>query len=262
MPRDSERIVQECPAGLVPLRRIDGRLAFEAPALLRDGPVSDEDLARVVTVLRIDAGAVEASQWLDNGPGWLGVLLGSAEAVLAVEPAMPEAWESGTLNIGIAGPYPPGSACAYEVRAIFNDDRGRLVEDPVTGSLNASLGQWLVGSGRVQAPYVASQGTVLGRTRPSAHQPGRQRRHLGRAAIRARSWRASSSSTEPRARRRVGSGHADRDGVVAARPVGCRRADLRCLHDTVAVGGADADLVVARLARPARAGATAPMSRR
>ncbi len=164
MPRDRERIIQECLAGLVPLRRIDGRLAFEAPALLRGGPVSEEDLARVVAVLRIDAGAVQASQWLDNGPGWLGVLLGSAEAVLAVDPAMPEPWESGTLNIGIAGPYPPGSACAYEVRAIFNDDRGRIVEDPVTGSLNASLGQWLVGSGRVRAPYVASQGTVLGRS--------------------------------------------------------------------------------------------------
>jgi PhzF family phenazine biosynthesis protein len=163
-PAHPERIVQECPAGLVPLRRIDGRLAFEAPSLLRSGPVEAEDLERVLVVLRVGADAVVDSQWLDNGPGWLGVLLGSAEAVLAVDAAVPAGWESGTVNIGVAGPYPAGSACAVEVRALFNDDRGRLVEDPVTGSLNASLGQWLVGSGRVTAPYVASQGTLLGRS--------------------------------------------------------------------------------------------------
>lgn len=163
-PRDPERIVQECPAGLVPLRRMEGRLAFEAPPLLRSGPVASEDLARVLSVLRIEADAVVASEWLDNGPGWVGVLLRSAEAVLAVDAAVPAGWPGGSVNIGVAGPYPPGSECAVEVRAIFNDDRGRLIEDPVTGSLNASLGQWLIGSSRVAAPYVASQGTLLGRT--------------------------------------------------------------------------------------------------
>jgi predicted PhzF superfamily epimerase YddE/YHI9 len=132
--------------------------------LLRSGPVSADDLDRVLAVLRIERDDVIASEWLDNGPGWVGVLLASAEAVLAVDPVLPAGWRSGTLSIGLAGAYPPGSPCAYEVRAIFNDDRGRLVEDPVTGSLNASLGQWLVGSGRAPSAYVASQGSLLGRS--------------------------------------------------------------------------------------------------
>jgi PhzF family phenazine biosynthesis protein len=163
-PRDERRIVQECPAGLVAIRRIDGRLAFQAPPLVRSGPVASEDLGGAISVLRVDAGSVIDSQWLDNGPGWLGVLLGSADAVLAVDAAMPEGWDGGALSIGLAGPYPPGSECAFEVRAIFSDDRGRLIEDPVTGSLDASLGEWLVTSGRAAAPYVAGQGTLLGRT--------------------------------------------------------------------------------------------------
>jgi PhzF family phenazine biosynthesis protein len=163
-PRDPERIVQECPAGLVPLRRVDGRLAFAAPPLVRSGPVADDDLARILSVLRLHREAVVASQWLDNGPGWVGVMLGSAAEVLAVDAAMPEGWDRGNMSIGLAGAYAPGSDCAFEVRALFSDDRGRLVEDPVTGSLNASLGQWLVESGVATTPYVASQGTLLGRT--------------------------------------------------------------------------------------------------
>jgi PhzF family phenazine biosynthesis protein len=163
-PRDAHRIVQECPAGLVTLRRIDGRLAFEAPPLRRSGAVTPEELDRVASVLRIEGREIVASEWVDNGPGWVGILLGSAAAVLAAEPAVPEGWTGGEIDIGLAGPYPDGAECAFEVRAIFSDDRGRLVEDPVTGSLNASLAQWLVGSGRVAAPYVASQGTRLGRT--------------------------------------------------------------------------------------------------
>jgi PhzF family phenazine biosynthesis protein len=163
-PSDPERVVQECGAGLVALRHIGGRLAFGAPVLIRSGPVAEGDVERVAAILRIDRAAIEAIEWVDNGPGWVGVLLRSAEAVLAVEPGVPQDWDAGTLNIGLVGPYAPGSECAVEVRAIFNDDRGRLVEDPVTGSLNASLGQWLVGSGRVAAPYVASQGSRVGRT--------------------------------------------------------------------------------------------------
>jgi PhzF family phenazine biosynthesis protein len=163
-PRGDDVIVQECPAGLVRLRRVEGRLAFAAPPLLRSGAVDAAELERIAAVLQIDAAGIEASQWVDNGPGWVAVLLASAQAVLDVRPALPEPWDSGTLDIGIVGPYPPGSPCAFEVRAIFNDDQGRLIEDPVTGSLNASLGQWLVGSGRASAPYVVSQGSALGRT--------------------------------------------------------------------------------------------------
>jgi predicted PhzF superfamily epimerase YddE/YHI9 len=52
----------------------------------------------------------------------------------------------------------PRSGCAF-----FNDGGGPLREDPVTGSLNASVAQWLTASGRVQAPSVARQGARSGR---------------------------------------------------------------------------------------------------
>ena len=94
--------------------------------------------------------------WADNGPGWVAVLLPSAEAVLALRPGVVD------LDIGVAGPYPPGGPAAFEVRAFF-PVAGHTVEDPVTGSLNAALADWLLGTGRAAAPYIASQGTVLGR---------------------------------------------------------------------------------------------------
>ena len=95
-------------------------------------------------------------QWVDNGPGWLAVLLRDGDAVLAVK--------AGALEhkIGVVGPHPAGGPAAIEVRAFFTVE-GTTREDPVTGSLNASLAQWLLGSGRLTAPYVASQGTALGR---------------------------------------------------------------------------------------------------
>jgi PhzF family phenazine biosynthesis protein len=163
-PRHDDHIVQECGAGLVPIRRAAEELAFRAPPLRRSGPVEEADLARVAHVLRIGREAIVDSQWVDNGPGWVAVMLASAEAVLAVRPAAPTDDVGGPLDIGMVGPYAAGSPCAYEVRAIFADDRGRILEDPVTGSLNASLAQWLVGSGRFEPPYLASQGTLLGRT--------------------------------------------------------------------------------------------------
>ena len=98
------------------------------------------------------------------------------------------------VDIGVVGMYPPGSECAYEVRAIFNDDRGEIVEDPVTGSLNASLAQWLVGSGRVTPPYTASQGTALGRAGRAHISAGRRGRHLGR-------WRHAHAHRGPRRHR-------------------------------------------------------------
>jgi PhzF family phenazine biosynthesis protein len=150
--------VQECGAGLVRVRRGEGgRLAFAAPPLVRSGPVADADLERVTAALGVDRADVVDAQWVDNGPGWVAVLLESAEAVLAVRHG-----PTGDLDIGVVGPHPPGGPCAVEVRAFFPAN-GVPVEDPVTGSLNASLGQWLIGTGRVAAPYVAAQGTALGR---------------------------------------------------------------------------------------------------
>jgi PhzF family phenazine biosynthesis protein len=155
-PRQPGVVVQECGAGLVTLRRDGGGLAFAAPPVLRDGPVDAELLTRIAAMLRIDRADIVDASWADNGPGWVAVLLPSAAAVLAVKPGLVD------LDIGLAGPYPPGSAEAFEVRAFCPSDVG-TTEDPVTGSLNASLAAWLLRTGRAQVPYIASQGTALGR---------------------------------------------------------------------------------------------------
>jgi PhzF family phenazine biosynthesis protein len=151
-----ERIVQQCAAGLIEIRPTLDGLAFAAPPLVRSGPVDEALVDELATELRIPRGEIVDAQWADNGPGWVAVLLASAEAVLALRPG-PSAHD-----IGVVGPHPAGSDTAFEVRAFFPKD-GALVEDPVTGSLNASLAQWLLGSGRASAPYVAQQGTALGR---------------------------------------------------------------------------------------------------
>ncbi len=156
--RDS--VVQECAAGLVTVRRSGAGLAFAAPPTVRSGPVDEDLLAEVLAVLGVEGGEVVEARWADNGPGWVAVLLADAERVLAVRPG---ALGAVSYKIGAVGPYPAGSEFAYEVRAFFPAN-GATVEDPVTGSLNASLAQWLVGTGQVKPPYVVSQGTVLGRS--------------------------------------------------------------------------------------------------
>ncbi len=163
-PRRPDLIIQECAAGLVQVRRGSGGLAFAAPPLLRSGPVDDVFVGELAAVLGIARDRIVDTQWVDNGPGWVGVLLQDAATVLALEPDFGRYSGKGSLDIGLVGPYPKGSECAFEVRALFSDERGGMREDPVTGSLNASLGQWLLATGRATAPYVASQGTRLGRT--------------------------------------------------------------------------------------------------
>lgn len=151
-----EAIVQECGAGLVTIRKTEAGLAFAAPPLLRSGPVEEELLGRIASMLGIDRSEIVDAEWADNGPGWVAVLLADADAVLALRPGFVD------LDVGVVGPYPPGSPEAFEVRAFF-PKYGSTVEDPVTGSLNASLAQWLLRDGRARAPYVAGQGTALGR---------------------------------------------------------------------------------------------------
>ena len=155
-PRAEEVVIQECAAGLVRIRRSDGSMAFAAPPLVRSGPADDALVDRIATVLRLDRSDILAAEWVDNGPGWVAALLPDADAVLALRPSYID------FDLGAVGMYPMGSQAAIEVRAFFPKD-GANVEDPVTGSLNASLAMWLLGSGRLTAPYVASQGTVLGR---------------------------------------------------------------------------------------------------
>jgi len=158
-PADPGAVVQECEAGLITVRRGpggDAGLAFAAPPLVRGGPVEEPVAERVARALSIARSDIADIAWADNGPGWIAVLLASAEAVLAVQRPV-----TLDLDIGVTGPYPAGSPEAIEVRAF--SPKITSIEDPVTGSLNASLGQWLLESGRITAPYVASQGTAMGR---------------------------------------------------------------------------------------------------
>jgi PhzF family phenazine biosynthesis protein len=156
-----EFIVQECAAGLVKIRRdpASARLAFAAPPLVRSGPLTEDDVALLARGLRIARSDIVAHAWCDNGPGWRGVLLRSAAQVLALRPD--GALLAGSF-VGVVAPREPGDGCAFEVRAFFPGHAG-LIEDPVTGSLNAALGQWLIGAGLAPDRYVAAQGTAMGR---------------------------------------------------------------------------------------------------
>jgi PhzF family phenazine biosynthesis protein len=155
-PADPGVIVQECAAGLIPIRQTADGLAFAAPPLVRSGPVDEPLAEHIAAVLGIKRAGIVDLEWADNGPGWVAVLLASADEVLAVRPGVTD------LDVGVVGPYPAGSPEAFEVRA-FVPKNGATDEDPVTGSLNASIAQWLLRTGRATAPYVASQGTALGR---------------------------------------------------------------------------------------------------
>ena len=155
----AEEVVQECGVGLVRIRRDGERLAFAAPPLRRSGPLSEEDLDFIARGLRIDRRDIVHHAWCNNGPGWRGVMLASAEQVLALRP---DAALLDGQEIGVVGPHPAGSECAFEVRAFFPGNHG-LVEDPVTGSLNAALAQWLIGAGLAPERYVAAQGTAIAR---------------------------------------------------------------------------------------------------
>jgi PhzF family phenazine biosynthesis protein len=158
MPHTAGEIVQECGAGLIRVR-IDGdRLAFAAPSLIRDGAVDDADLKQVIRGLGVDPGRVVDAKWADNGPGWVAVLLDSAQTVLDLEPDQSLFGEN--KQVGVVGAHPEGSGAAFEIRAFTASPGG---EDPVTGSLNASIAQWLIGTDRAPSSYVAAQGTVIHR---------------------------------------------------------------------------------------------------
>lgn len=170
VPRGRE-IVQECAAGLIRLRRQAGQLAFTAPPLLRTDAVEGDLLQRICRGLGIEAQAVVQARWVDNGPGWVALMLRDREQVLALEPDYSQLLG---LSIGVVAPWQPeldGDEAQFEVRA-FCAGEG-MPEDPVTGSLNAGLAQWLIGAGLAPAHYVASQGTAMGRAgRVSIEQIG------------------------------------------------------------------------------------------
>jgi PhzF family phenazine biosynthesis protein len=158
MPKRAE-IVQECGIGPVRIRQDAGRFAFAAPKLRRSGGVEPDVLARVVAGLRLAPQAIMASNWVDNGPGWLAVLLRSRDEVLAVRP---DYTILSGLRVGVVGAWDAakdGADAQFEVRAFT----AAGFEDAVTGSLNAGLAQWLIGAAIAPSSYIASQGSALGR---------------------------------------------------------------------------------------------------
>ena len=157
VPRRDGRVVQECGVGLVQIRRDGARAAFAAPPSRRED-VDPVLLAKVLAALGVTPGQVRAAQWLDNGPKWLGLLLDDAASVLRVEPD--HAALKSLVKVGLVGAHSSGDT-QYELRA-FAASIG-IAEDPVTGSLNASVAQWLIGAGVAPARYIASQGTRLDR---------------------------------------------------------------------------------------------------
>lgn len=158
VPKTEGVLVQECGAGLVRVKHDGGRLAFAAPPLTRFGPVDSTVRSQLAAGLRVPENALLDAAWLVNGPEWIGVLVASAEQVLAIEPD----WTAlADLKVGVIGPQKPGGGTDFEVRTFILGDA--MMEDPVTGSFNAGAAQWLIGSGRAPEEYVAAQGTVLGR---------------------------------------------------------------------------------------------------
>ena len=155
-PLDPGEVIQECGAGMVRIRRGEEGLAFAAPPLVRSGPASEEEAAKATAALGLDPAEVLAVEWVDNGPGWIAVLVESAERVLELRPGPLD------FDLGVVGFHEEGAAAAIELRAFAPLGGGAWTEDPVTGSLNASVAQWLLGNGRLSAPYLASQGRAIG----------------------------------------------------------------------------------------------------
>lgn len=156
-PRDSNLIVQQCSVGLVRIRRENSFLEFSAPPLMRSGPLEDEVVSKIAKALDVSPSEIVRHQWVDNGPGWCAVMLSSAQQVLSLKPD----WAAlSPLNLGVVGPHSADHDASVEVRAFIG---AAGYEDPVTGSLNASLAQWLIGDGLVEPSYIAAQGTMLQR---------------------------------------------------------------------------------------------------
>jgi PhzF family phenazine biosynthesis protein len=154
-----EHIVQECGVGLVRIRHDAQRLAFAAPPRIKSGPLDEADVQRIARGLGVARADIVAHAWCQNGPPWRAVMLRSAKQVLACKPdsALLSGWE-----VGVVGPQAAAHDTQFEVRAFFTGNNG-IAEDPVTGSLNAALAQWLIGDGIAPQNYVAAQGTAMGR---------------------------------------------------------------------------------------------------
>ncbi len=156
-PKAAHDVVQQCGVGLVRIRRDGARLAFAAPPRRRSGPLDAALVDELCAALGLSRSDVLQHQWVDNGPGWCALMLPSAAAVRAVQPD----WQRlKPHKLGLVGAQAAGADTAFEVRALIGPGG---FEDPVTGSLNASLAQWLIGAGLAPRQYVAAQGQALQR---------------------------------------------------------------------------------------------------
>jgi predicted PhzF superfamily epimerase YddE/YHI9 len=152
-------VVQECGAGVVTVRTHGDRLAFSAPPRQRSGPVAPELLTALIEILGVESERVVDAEWLDNGPGWVGLLLDHATTVLSlcrVPTTHPGRW-----GIRVIGAHDPGSEAAFKLRAFFTEGDEPLREDPVTGSLNAAATAWLLATGRGIACPVLGAGSQM-----------------------------------------------------------------------------------------------------
>lgn len=160
VPRGSE-IIQECEIGLVRIRRQGQELAFIAPPLLRSGPLDAELLERVRVALNLEPEAIVRSQWVDNGAGWLALMLTDRQAVLDLQPDYSKLLGLAVGVVALCDPSRDDVDAQFEVRGFIAGDGAP--EDPATGSLNAGVAQWLLGEGLAPSQYVVSQGTAMGR---------------------------------------------------------------------------------------------------
>lgn len=158
--RAGGRIVQQCQAGPVTLFNEQGRLEFLAPPLTRQEPPSNAELGQALRLVGSDGHGLIDAMWIDNGPGWLGLLFDHADTILALKPE--RAWPA-ALHIGAIGFHSPGSEFALETRAFHTDQHLTVVEDPATGSFNAAIARWLIEAGRLPDSYSVSQGSCIGR---------------------------------------------------------------------------------------------------
>ncbi len=160
-PRTPGLVQQECGVGLVPVRIDPERLAFQAPKLRNDGPLTPEERARAISFAGVDPATVVAARHADNGPRWQLLHLRSATDVLA---ARPQAQAPAQTEIGLVGPHAPGadSVICWEARAFFAAPGGIFREDPVTGSFNAGVAAYLFGAGLARGSYIARQGRCTG----------------------------------------------------------------------------------------------------
>ncbi len=158
--RAGGRIIQECQAGPVTVFNDKGRLEFVAPPLIRHEPPSDAELAQALRLLGSDGHGLIDAMWIDNGPGWLGLLFDCADTILSLKPE--RSWPA-ALHIGMIGFHPPSNEFTLESRAFHTDQHLTAVEDPATGSFNAAVARWLIEAGRLPGSYSVSQGACIGR---------------------------------------------------------------------------------------------------